>query len=224
MIKRVAFLRNRASGILHRYGLIALFKGVLLYLIANGLVRQAILVGVNDFRNLPEINIELKGLEFKRISNPFEVDALITRGFNFDNFNTFYRDIHNLKETLSKGAVLYAAFVDKQFASMIWVVYNEKARQDIDNLPYKVDFEHGETYHGGSETFPKYRNMGIHSCNLSRMYKNLKLEGITLDKHAQMGNGETTSRIERYGGKVIGRGTLIKIGLWSFWKEKDATN
>lgn len=225
---KLGLLQQRAIKILHRYGLWAFVKGVWLYLIANGITIEKIVVCSNDCSAIPDVQLKLDGLEATTISSSLEVDSLIKQGFNFDNYNTFYRDTCDLKTTLTKGAVLFAAFVNKELASIVWVAFNENARQDIDNLPYKVNYELGETCYGGSETFPQYRNRGIHSYNLCRMYQYLKDKGVTLERHAQVrGKGVLSTRIERYGSKVYARGTLIRFLIWSFWcvksqKEEDA--
>jgi hypothetical protein len=214
----IGLLHQRAIGILHRYGLWAFAKGMFLYLLANGLKKDEIVVCSNDCSTIPDIRLNLDGLEMKTISSPIEVNSLIAQGFSFDNYNTFYRDVYDLKATLGKGSVLFAAFVKKDLASIVWVAFNEKARRDIDNMPYKVNYELGETCHGGSETFPQYRNRGIHSYNLCRMYRFLKEKGIVLDRHAQVEKkGMLSTRIERYGSKVYARGILIRILVWSFW-------
>jgi hypothetical protein len=217
---KLGALCHRAINILHRHGLFAFIKGAVLYLIANGLAFEQIVLVSNDLAILPDIQLKLEGMELKRITRFEEIDALVAQGYTFDKYDTFFRDRDTLKETIANGAMLFAVFLNREFVSMSWATFSDKAKRGIDNLPYKVDFEHGESCHGGTETIPQYRNLGIFSYNLCLMLKYLKERGSKLDRSAQIGNRKRHSRhIERYGAEIYGYGIRIKILVWSFWKE-----
>jgi GNAT superfamily N-acetyltransferase len=218
---KVGVLWGRGVNIWRRRGFLALIKGTFLYLLANGLSFRAIRLFENDLSNLPENKQKKDNWELIKMSSPVEVDELVAMGFNFDNYNTFFRDISNLKETLKKGALLLGIFVDKQLAHTKWVALTEKAKQDFDAVPYKVNFEGGEVCHGGSETFPQYRGQGLHSYALSQMYSLFKKEGYVLDRCATVKNNAITQHVhQKFGSRNSGEGILIRFLLWSFWLRK----
>jgi len=218
---RAGKLWHKALSVYYRQGLVSLVKQSTLYLLANGLMYKQIVLYENDFKNIPANNHRRENWTLKRITKPVEVEELLEQGFDFDSYKKFYRDTYDLKGTLAKGVVLFAVFADKHLAHTTFVAYNDNAKQDIDIIPYRVKFEAGEVSHGGSETSPRYRLMGIHSYALREMFLFLRESGCSVDKFAVV-KTDAISRhvVEKLGSKVCGRGTLIKVLVWPHWHER----
>lgn len=222
---RAGILWSRALSVLRRQGPASFLKQTMLYLLTNGLTRKSIYLYENDFSHIPEFLPRAENCELRVIYKPSEVDDLLAKSYDFASYRKFYRDMPELKATLAKGAILFAAFVDRQLAHTTWVALTESAKQDIDSVPYKVDFEAGEVCSGDSETNPKFRRLGLYPYVYSNIFTFLKREGHPLDRFAiEKNNTASNHTLEKFGSRIYAEGRLIRFLLWSFWREKPAGN
>lgn len=218
---RARILFQKALAVLRKRGLLSVIKLTFLYLLENGFMHKTFYVYENDFSHIPEFVPKTENYTLKVISKLDEVDELIAQGFDFSPYRKFYRDVPELKQTLAKGAVLFSVFVDKELAHTTWVALSEQAKQDIDTVPYKVDFQDGEVCSGDSETNPKYRRLGIYAYAHSNVFQFLKQEGWSIDRFTiEKSNTASHHTLAKFNSKVCAEGSLTRILLWSFWKEK----
>lgn len=218
---RASILFQKALVVLRRRGLPSVIKQTFLYLLENGFMRKTFYVYENDFSHIPEFVPKTENYTLKVISKLGEVDELIAQGFDFSSYRKFYRDVPELKQTLAKGAVLFSVFVGKELAHTTWVALNEQAKQDIDTVPYKVDFQNGEVCSGDSETNPKYHRLGIYAYVYSNIFQFLKQEGRSIDRFTiEKSNTASHHTLAKFNSEVRAEGSLTRILLWSFWKEK----
>lgn len=218
---RVSVLVHRAAYTLRTYGLFSFLKQACLYLVTNGFTHRAIYVYVNDLSFIPEFSPKIKNYQLKIISEPGEVDELVKQGFDFSSYCKYYRNVPELKQTLIKGAILFAVFVGQELAHTTWVTLNEEAKQDIDTVPYTVDFQSGEVCSGDSETNPKYRRLGLYAYTRSKVFYFLKQNGFSRDRFAiNEDNIASRNTLAKFNSRICTKGVMTRVLLWSFWREK----
>lgn len=143
-----------------------------------------------------------------------QADELATRGFEFRSADRRYR------KWLDAGAVATCLFVGRELAHIGWIAMSQQAKNQVDVLPYKVDFANGEACVGWCWTNRKYRGMGLMPYAGTKRLQFLRERGfriscssITVDNIAS----------QRATNKVIGepyaRVRYWHILWWKFWKE-----
>ncbi|MFC1864242.1 hypothetical protein ACFLYG_00215 [Chloroflexota bacterium] len=218
---RASKLSRTAFNVLRRHGLFFFIKHAFLHLVENGFTRKVYYIYENDFSHIPEFTPKIENYVLRVISKPSEVDEMLAHGYDFKSYRNFYRDVPELKQTLAKGAIAFAAFVGKELAHTTWVALNEQAKQDIDSVNYKVDFLGGEVCSGDSETKPKYRQLGIHASVYTKILQFLKQEGYSKDRlSVEKRNIISHHSHVKVNFKVCTQMTVTTILWWSFCMEK----
>lgn len=214
---------ERARDILRRHGLISPLKQSFLYLVRNGFKHKiTYLYEIDLSSDIPEFIPKVEDYTLKVISKPSEVDELIAQGFDFGFYRTGYRDIESIKQTLSKATIVFCVFVDKELAHIGFVPMNKEAFSYIGGLPFKVDFQAGETSTGLFETNPKYRGKGIYVYAYSRAMQFLKEKGFSRLRFAiDKDNIASQKGLAKLGSRVYAEGRETTVFLvWRFWREK----
>jgi len=149
----------------------------------------------------------------KVISNLGELDELIAQGYELKVYD-FHRKI-------ARGAIAFCILVEKKLASVTWVALNKEAKELIDVVPYKVNFDKGEACAGGTFTDPAYRGKGL------MPYTNLIIFSYLADKQIvklkasvnfkNMASLKSTSKLKP---RVHYKGSYVKILWWHSWKEE----
>ena len=103
-------------------------------------------------RNEADFLPRIQDFTLKIVCSNEEADELATTA-GFD----FRRRLINARENLDKGAIAFCVLVEGELAHVGWVALSEEAKNNIDYLPYQVNFSNGEACTGGTETIPEYR-------------------------------------------------------------------
>jgi hypothetical protein len=161
----------------------------------------------------PKIEIKLKSeLTFKVIYTSADYNQLAAEGYNFKQKVS--------QPLLDKGAMLLCIFDKRDLVCLNWVATTERAKHEIDIVPFKVDFNNGEVCSGGSYTEPKYRNLGICSYILSIKAKILAQKGVKINKFSiQKGNIASIKASSKFNNRLISQWRYLKILWWKSWKE-----
>ena len=146
------------------------------------------------------------------ISKPDEFDQLIAQGYDFRAMN--------FRRKLEKGALAFCFFVGKELVHVTWLAPNKEAKQEIDYLPFKVDFKAGEVCSGASSTDPAHRGKGLFSPIYSLIFSYLAKDGILKDKFTiEVSNVVSQRALAKFNPVITGKGRYLKILWWQSWKE-----
>jgi len=161
-----------------------------------------------------EIKIKPKvDCTLKIISNLYELNELIARGYDFKAMN--------FRPKLEKGALAFCLFVRQQLASVTWVASTREAKKEIDYIPLKVDFEAGEVCSGASFTAPAHRGKGLFAYTYSYIFPYLANNGVHKDKFSiEVNNIASQRALAKFNPLITSRGRYLKILWWESWKEQ----
>ena len=156
---------------------------------------------------------KLSNVEVKIISTPEEFEQFVSNGYDFK--------MMLFKDKLEKGTVAFCAFINKELAHVSWVAFNEKAKREIDNLPFKIAFQNKEACVGASFTEPKFRGKGLYSYIHTCIFPYLAQRGIVKDKFTIEANNISPQKAHaKFNSTITGKGHYLKILWWEFWREE----
>ena len=160
-----------------------------------------------------QFNTKLQNATIKIISAPEEFEQLVSDGYDFKMIL--------FKDKLKKGAVAFCAFANKELAHVTWAALNEKAKKEIDYLPFEVAFQNKEVCSGASFTEPKYRGKGLFSYIYAYIFPYLAQRGMVKDKFTiEVNNISSQKALAKFNPIITGKGHYLKILWWKFWKEE----
>lgn len=146
------------------------------------------------------------------IAEADELDQLIARGYDFKAMN--------FRRKLEKGALAFCFFVGKELVHVTWLAPNKEAKQEIDYLPFKVDFRAGEVCSGASSTDPAHRGKGLLAHTYSHVFRYLANDGIVRDRFSiDVNNIASQKAHAKFNPVITGKGRYLKILWWQSWKE-----
>lgn len=180
---------------MHEEGFLALFKSFLSFF-------KQVLFSYRSY-NIYEsaldpldIKCEVDNLTIRVITRPEEVDQLSYGGFYPSKRS---RD----KEIVTKGAILYCAFVGKELAHITQVFIGRAAHQIH---PFSFAMHYGHTVGLAAFTAPKYRRRGIHLWTRSNVFQYLREKKISRAWDVQEKDN------------VAARNSVVKLGYY-LWGE-----
>ena len=120
---------------------------------------------------------------------------------------------------MDKGAIAFCIFVGQELACIDWSAMTQEAKDELDPLPYYVDFSSGEVCSGGALTLPKYRGKGLMTYNTTWRYRILKERGIITERGSTKTNNIAAQNMWlKLGSKSYAKARKLKLGPWTFWK------
>lgn len=221
VLDRLIPLVRKGKTILREEGVVPFIKQTLLFLISPLFRRETYYIYEKDLNELSEFDFtpKIQSFTLKIVSTPEQVDELIAEGFDIN----CYLDAEEIKERISRRAVLFCVFVGKEFAHVTWGALAEKAKKEIDKLPFQVDFQKGEACSGASLTKPEYRGKGIFSYTYSYIFPYLVKQGFVKDKFTISESNISSQKAHaKFSPTITGKGRYLKLLWWEFWKEKPA--
>ena len=160
-----------------------------------------------------QFNTKLQNATIKIISTMEEFEQLKSNGYDFK--------MMLFKDRLKKGTVAFCAFISKELAHVTWVAFNEKAKREINPLPFKVFFQKREVNTGAAFTDPHFRGKKLHGYIRSHIYNYLSQEGFVKCKYTiDINNISSQKSLAKFNASIIGKGHYLKILWWKFWKEE----
>lgn len=214
-------LFSRSKEIFQREGLLSVIKQVFLFLMKSGIgslfsyriyyIYEKTLNETNKIEFVPKI----QNVTLKIIHTPSEVDTLIVEGFDFRS----YSSLEDLKEGLSKGAILFGVFIERELAHTSWVAMSNTTA--IYDLVFQRMNYHNAGYIGPCNTNPVYRGLEIYPYVLSQICKFLKKkEKSKALINTSKSNLPSIRGIAKAKFKVCGEACYLKLILWEFWRLK----
>lgn len=211
----VDILYHRAKYILRNEGLWAFvrqglsFVGNLFLGYGNYYVyEKALSPADEEVRFKPRIDCTLRV-----ISSPDALDELIAQAYDFKAMN--------FRPKLEKGALAFCLFVGQELASVTWVAPSKEAKQEVDYLPFNVDFRGGEVCSGASFTDHIFRGKGLFSYTYSHIFSHLARSGVSKDKFTiEVNNTASQRALAKFNPLKSGKGHYLRILSLQFWKEQ----
>ena len=220
---RQAELFRTAKQVIENEGLIPLVKRGFPFVL-NRFVRYRTYYlyeyGTEYIRKLSEADFmpKIDSFILKIVSTNEEADELEKEGLEFRS------PVANARKRLAKGAVAFCLFAGSVLVSITWVALTQKAKDSLDEPPFRVEFSKGEACGGNAWTHPKYRRMGLLVYSGFKRREFLLENGITKYRSAwPKGNIASLKAYAKLSPKVYAEVRYFEI-LWSkSWREKPLT-
>jgi hypothetical protein len=219
-MRRLTVLLRRLKQILQTEGFLSLVKGAFAFGARHLFEYKTYYLWGNvieDVRNSNEADFTptIGDFTFKIVTTNQEADELEGDGLEFRSH------INNARERLDNGAVAFCIFIEQELANISWVAMTQKAKDSLNNPPFKVDFSNNEAWSGGAWTNPKYRRKGLQLYNNLMRFKYLLEKEVVVDLGAiERGNVSSQKASTEFGGGIYAEGRHLKILWWKFWKER----
>ena len=213
-------LFERAKQILQTEGLLSLVKRGFAFGVSHLFEYQTYYLWGNvieDVRNSNEADFmpEIDNFTLKIISTNQEADELEAGGLEFRS------QVKHARERLDSGAVAFCIFIGRELANISWVAMAQRAKDSLNERPFKVDFSNNESWSGGIWSSPKYRRKGLQVYNNLKRFEYLLDKEVVVDLGAiRKGNISSQKANTEFGGKIYAEGRHLKILWWKSWKER----
>lgn len=214
----IGVLFKKSKKILQREGLSIFIKRAFLFLkskIGFSYIKYYIYKKTLNKTDNSDFTPKITNITLKIISKSSEVDKLIAEGFNFSS----YLNMQNLKEGLSKEAILFCVFIGRELAHTSWCALSNTT-VIYDPLFQRINCQ-DVGYIGPCNTNYSFRGLGLYPYVLSQICIFLKKKGKA---KALIGtsNSNLPSRrgIIKAGFVISGEVRYLKLLLWEFWGEK----
>ncbi len=212
-------IARRASGIIDNEGLLYLFR--------RGFVFTAhYLFTLNEHYlfeyNIPKIAasgfLRKDDFTYRIVSTNQQVDELISEGFKVLDHITYFDD---MRQRVCQGTFAVCIVVDHELAHITWIAMNQKAKDIIDNLPYRVDFSTNEVCSGDIITSLKYRRKGLAAFAKYIAIQYLNQRGkIILRSSVNSDNIASLKLHAKLGAIKYAKARYLRILGFRFWMEK----
>jgi len=148
-----------------------------------------------------------------------QADELETHGFEFRSFHV------RARKNLDKEAVAFCIFDENKLIMHIgWLAMNQKAKNAIDPLPYKVDFR-SQACTSGALTASEYRNMGLMAYGYWLRLNYLRKHGVKYSRNSIAIDNIASNKVhDRFEPRIYARASLLSILGIHFWKEVPLTD
>lgn len=214
------YLLSRAKYLLTHQGLPTLIKNGASFLLRSVFscgtftLYEHPIIEFDEKKHLPRIN----DVTFVIVSGEEQVRELADQGF--ENICRT-RLVPDPRKCLASGAIAFCFFVDKELAHIGWVGLSEEAKNSFDDIPYFVDFSHGQACTGGVVTIPKYGGNGLMAYNYYKRLEFLRQKGYKTSRNAvRKGNTVSEKMNGKFAPRIFTEARLIKLfGKRIYWKQ-----
>lgn len=122
---------------------------------------------------------------------------------------------------LDRGAIAFCIYIDKSLAHVGWVALTPEAKQSVDRLPYRVDFDAGEACTGGTYTINRFRGRNLMAYGYYLRLEYLRKLGCTCSRNAVVVDNIASQTVHaKFNPEIWGTGRLIRVFRWYKWNEK----
>ena len=217
MIRKLADLFRRAKLVIRNDGSIAFIRSAFTFIVSRIFFYKTYYLYKYDIEELDEAAYLPRTQDFtlKIVSSNREADEMAADGYDMRYWYPVY------SKRLDKGAVAFCLFIGRELAHIGWVGVNSRAKASLGEVPYKVSYSNNEAFSGCVWTDPKYRRLGLQRYGYFKRRQFLKDCGKTVGRAAiATNNAGTITMAEKIGAQRYGRGRLVKLLGWQFWKER----
>ena len=214
-------LIRKAKYIQQREGWDALVKRAFLFLARSIFDHQTYYIGENTQDGRISFKPRIDNCSFHVISSPEGLDKVLAEGADFSSYlnDNFNLTIDAIKERISRGAILFCCTVDKEIANAIWMALNGEVKEDLDIVPYTINYE-SEACLGSAETIARYRRLGIHTYCVSNICRFAYEKGLKLTFTLPKKILAARKVHAKVGSLTLGEIDCWRVLWWKFWREK----
>ena len=138
-----------------------------------------------------------------------------------DGCDNLLESFYDMGRRLDAAGGAACVFLGREFASIDWIAFSDRAKREIEPLPIKVDFENGEAVSGAAFTVRRFRGRGIGTYRVSRQAAYLQSLGYHVCYSTIAVDNVPSQRcIERYGARFDRLGHQRRFLWWNSWSEK----
>jgi len=219
MTNRVLELLRRTREIYQQKGLYTLFKRIFASVLSMLSYENSVFyiyVKIMQKRNGTDRIPNIQNVVHRIIETVEQLAELSNADYDLSQL-----DISQARYRLSRGAILYLLFVDRELAYKSWGALTEEAKKTFNRYPYKVDFEKNENCGGDAWTNPKYRRQGLayYASYIAEQYVisrgATKFRSIVLSSNLAGQNS-----VAKTGNQLVAKARYIRILGLQFWRER----
>jgi len=215
-----ARLFKRAKDIYETEGIVALLRHASSFVIGHFFQYQTYYVLERALENVRKLNEadfrpKIDHFDLKIVSTNQEADELEAYGLEFRS------QIVKARKRLDKGAVAFCIFVGRELASIGWVAMTQKAKDSLNEPPYKVDFLNNEACATAVWTNPEYRRMGLHEYGVFKRHRFMLDHGVRTSRIIiAKWNIAFHTGSAKAGSQAYAEGRYLRILWWKSWRER----
>jgi len=156
----------------------------------------------------------LAHLRHEIVTTNQQADDLEVEGLEFRS------SVNNARKRLDRGAVASCVFAGSELANVVWVAPTQRAKDSLNEPPFKVDFSKNEVWVGDGWTNPKYRRRGLRVYGHLKGTQFLLSRGITVSRYA-IAKRNTASQMSTRKVDVhrYAEGRYVRLLRWKFCRE-----
>ncbi len=160
----------------------------------------------------------IKDFQVEVVSGNQEADDLAARGLEMRTYSALAR------RKLDKGGTAVCIFVKGELAHVGWMATTAGAKSTCDDLPYFVDFAHGQGCTGGTVTMPKFEGNGFMTYGYFKRLQLFKEKGFNTTRNAVMTDNVASQKVHaKFGPRIYARASYLRILGWTYWRETPIT-
>jgi hypothetical protein len=205
---------NRAWYIFKNEGVFSLFSKIFtsyLFSCREYYLRQHFSTNLDKTVFLPRV----RDVEFEVITSNKTADERARRtGFDFRN-----QVLHG-RQRLDAGAIAFCIFIHNRLASITWLAPNQRAKNIINPLPFKVDFAARQQCSSGAETVTEYRGMGLMKYLWFQRNNYMIQHNIKMLIGTDATSNKAILKVQSaFPSRISARARYIRFLWWQYWKE-----
>ncbi len=160
---------------------------------------------------------KFENLTTKVITTNAQADEAAGEGF--EDFRKFDLGV-DPRKCFDAGAVAFCFYAGRELAHIGWVALTREAQDTFDNLPYRVDFAHGQACTGGTVTISKFRGRGLMTYGYFKRLEYLRERGYKTSRNVvEVHNKASLNVHAKFESRICARAYYLKVGRRIFWKE-----
>jgi hypothetical protein len=141
-----------------------------------------------------------------------------------DGFEDFRKLIFNARKRLDKGAVASCIYIEREFAHVNWLAFDEDAKNTLEPPPFRVYFGNNEACTADTLTVPKFRGYLLNEYENYLRNEYLMKRGVNKVRLTiRTDSISTQKRQRRRNSTLYAKARYLKILWWGFWKETPIT-
>ena len=214
-MKSLRYNLNNAIDVIRQDGWVAFFKNMAHEFLGYPVEKLFLYEHTVKERDPADFMTSLENYEEFFLRSKGELDELVYKGYDFGSRES------NSRIALSHGAIIYCLFIDKELAHIGRIALDPKAKQYVDGMKSKVDFDHKEAVTGTTWSNPKFRGKGLMKYGYYRRFEFLRELGIEITRNSVDVNNVASNKVhEKFKPKItaIARYRLF-LFLFRYWKE-----
>jgi len=206
---------NNALDVIRHDGWIIFFKSMGHEML--GIPREVYFVYEHTIKERDPVDFmtSLQDFEEFMLHDKRELEDLVSKGYKFDS------RVKNNKIALDNGAIVYCLFVQKELAHIGRVAITPRAKQYVDEHPFKVNFDQNEAVTGSTWSHPKFRGKGLMKYGYYQRFEFLRGLGYKTSRNSVAITNTASNKVhDKFKPKITAKARHRRIlFFFEYWKE-----